>query len=376
IAAACVAGVLSLEDAARVVVLRSRAIAGGLAGRGGMVSVGLPVGEVRLGVGVELAAVNGPSSVVVAGDPVALDRLVAEYEAQGVRVRRVPVDYASHTSQVELIEAELAEVLAGLKPRSATVPMYSSVDGRWVEGAELDGGYWFRNLRQTVRFADATTALAAEGFRAFVEVSSHPVLAHSIQETLDEKLEAPSVVTGTLRRDDGDLDRLLLSAAELYVRGIPVDWTPALGEPRSPRVELPTYAFQHQHYWLESTQGARHTVTGDIVPSAPSVPVTDDEIPGSALAHKLAELSQDEQEQLLLDLVRAEAATVLGHETPESVESGSVFFEVGFISLTAVQFRNRLADVTGLELPAMLIFDHPTPTELARHLHALLNEKS
>ncbi|MER5898301.1 SDR family NAD(P)-dependent oxidoreductase, partial [Streptomyces sp. NPDC001876] len=213
-------------------------------------------GEVRLGVGVELAAVNGPSSVVVAGDPVALDRLVAEYEAEGVRVRRVPVDYASHTSQVELIEAELAEVLAGLKPRSATIPMYSSVDGRWVEGAELDGGYWFRNLRQTVRFADATTALAAEGFRAFVEVSAHPVLAHSIQETLDEKLEAPSVVTGTLRRDDGGPDRLLLSVAELYVRGIPVDWSTSFGEPVPRRVELPTYAFQRQRYWLEPSPGA------------------------------------------------------------------------------------------------------------------------
>ncbi|WP_411082297.1 type I polyketide synthase [Streptomyces sp. cmx-18-6] len=258
IAAAHVAGVLSLEDAARVVVLRSRAIAGGLAGRGGMVSVGLPEGQVRerLGEGVELAAVNGPSSVVVAGDPAALDRLVAVYEEEGVRVRRIPVDYASHTSHVELIQNELADVLAGLKPQTATTPMYSSVDGRWVEGAELDGGYWFRNLRQTVRFAEATAALVAEGFRAFVEVSSHPVLAHSVQETLDERPEIPSVVTGTLRREDGGLDRLLLSVAELYVRGLPVDWTTSFGEPLPRRVELPTYAFQHEHYWLAGGRGS------------------------------------------------------------------------------------------------------------------------
>ncbi|MFD6278385.1 acyltransferase domain-containing protein, partial [Streptomyces sp. NPDC060209] len=309
------------------------------------------------------------------GDPDALDQLIAAYESEGVRVRRVPVDYASHTSHVELIQDELADVLTGLKPQAATIPMYSSVDGRWVEGVELDAGYWFRNLRQTVRFADATSALIAEGFRAFIEVSSHPVLAHSIQESLDEILQAPSVVTGTLRRDDGGLGRLLLSIAELHVRGVPVDWSTALGEPGTHRVELPTYAFQHQHYWLESTQGARQTVSGEAVPSPFPVPVPDDEIPGSALTRKLAELPEDGQQQLLLDIVRAEAATVLGHETPDSVESGSVFFEVGFISLTAVQFRNRLADVTGLELPAMLIFDHPTPTELAGHLRALLNEK-
>ncbi|WP_411082474.1 acyl carrier protein [Streptomyces sp. cmx-18-6] len=118
-------------------------------------------------------------------------------------------------------------------------------------------------------------------------------------------------------------------------------------------------------------------MSGEAAPSSPSLPVAvpDDETPGSALTHKLAELSEDERQQLLLDLVRAEAATVLGHETPDSVASDSVFFEVGFISLTAVQFRNRLADLTGLELSAMLIFDHPTPTLLAGHLHALLNEK-
>ncbi|MFD6282200.1 polyketide synthase dehydratase domain-containing protein, partial [Streptomyces sp. NPDC060209] len=151
---------------------------------------------------------------------------------------------------------ELADVLADVKPQTATVPMYSSVDGRWVEGAELDAGYWFRNLRQTVRFADATAALIAEGFQAFVEVSAHPVLAHSIQETLDEQPEFPSVVTGTLRRDDGGPDRILLSASELHVRGIPVDWSTSYGEPAPERVELPTYAFQHEHYWLSGGRGS------------------------------------------------------------------------------------------------------------------------
>ncbi|MFD6282233.1 acyltransferase domain-containing protein, partial [Streptomyces sp. NPDC060209] len=166
------------------------------------------------------------------------------------------MDYASHTSHVELIQDELADVLTGLSPQAATIPMFSSVDGRWIDGAELDAGYWFRNLRQTVRFADATSALISEGFRAFVEVSSHPVLAHSVQESLDENLQAPSVVTGTLRRDDGDLDRILLSVAELFVRGVRVDWSTPLGERAAAHVELPTYAFQHQHYWLEAAHGA------------------------------------------------------------------------------------------------------------------------
>ncbi|UGQ13421.1 type I polyketide synthase [Yinghuangia sp. ASG 101] len=258
IAAAYVAGALSLEDAAAVVALRSQVIARGLAGRGGMASVGASADRVRerLGAGVELAAVNGPSSVVVAGDPAALDALVAAYEADGVRVRRVPVDYASHTSQVEAIQPELADVLAGVKPRPARVPFFSTVENAWLDGPELDAAYWYRNLREPVRFADATAALAAEGHRVFLEVSPHPVLVPGVVEALDTHTQAPTVVTGTLRRDDGGWDRFLHSAAELSVRGVPVDWTPLFGPNPPPRAELPTYAFQHERYWLEPGKAA------------------------------------------------------------------------------------------------------------------------
>nr|WP_244215746.1 SDR family NAD(P)-dependent oxidoreductase [Kitasatospora purpeofusca] len=255
IAAAHVAGILSLEDAAAVVALRSQAIARGLAGRGGMVSVGLPLAEVTgaLPDGVEVAAVNGPSSVVVAGDPAGLDTLVASYEEQGVRVRRIPVDYASHTAHVESIETELAGLLGAVKPRTATIPFLSTLENRWLEGPELDAGYWYRNLRQTVRFAEAVGTLAGEGFRAFVEVSAHPVLAHAVVEALEEAVEAPTVVTGTLRREDGGWDRVLLAAAELHVHGIPVDWSPAFPDAvLLPASELPTYPFQHQRFWLET----------------------------------------------------------------------------------------------------------------------------
>ncbi|CAN3983699.1 Modular polyketide synthase [Kitasatospora purpeofusca] len=262
IAAAHVAGILSLEDAAAVVALRSQAIARGLAGRGGMVSVARPFDEVSgaLPEGVEVAAVNGPTSVVVAGDPAGLDALVAAYEEQGVRVRRIAVDYASHTSHVESIEAELAELLGSVKPQPAAVPFLSTVENRWLEGPELDAGYWYRNLRQTVRFAEAVDTLAGEGFRAFVEVSAHPVLVHSVVEALEEAVEAPTVVTGTLRREDGGWDRVLLAAAELHVHGLTVDWSAAHAGAGTVRPsELPTYAFQHQRFWLEPVAS-----TGDV----------------------------------------------------------------------------------------------------------------
>ncbi|WP_189716575.1 acyltransferase domain-containing protein, partial [Streptomyces chryseus] len=177
IAAAVVAGGLSLEDGARVVALRSQAIGRVLAGGGGMASVALPVAEVEerlaawsgvLGV----AAVNGPSATVVSGAVGAVDEFVEMCDREGVRVRRIPVDYASHSSQVEEIEAELAELLRTVEPREPLVPFWSTVEpGRPVR---LDGGYWYRNLRQRVCFAETVQALVVDGFGVFIEVSAHP----------------------------------------------------------------------------------------------------------------------------------------------------------------------------------------------------------
>ncbi|UED87991.1 SDR family NAD(P)-dependent oxidoreductase [Streptomyces profundus] len=247
IAAAVVAGALSLADGARVVALRSRALRA-LAGRGGMASVALPVEEVRRrladwGDRLAVAAVNGPGAVVVSGDSEALDELLARCEAEGCRARRVPVDYASHSVHVEGIRAELLGVLAGVVPRSGGVPFCSTVTGGVLDGGVLDAGYWYRNVRGTVELERAVRALGEAGYGVFVEVSPHPVLTSAIEETVS------GTVVGTLRRDSGGWDRFLLSLAELHVTGVPVDWGPAF--PAARRVELPTYAFQRTRYWLD-----------------------------------------------------------------------------------------------------------------------------
>ncbi|MCQ4209005.1 type I polyketide synthase [Streptomyces longispororuber] len=265
IAAACVSGALSLEDAARVVALRSQAIGERLAGRGGMASVALSEDEavarlVRWADRVEVAAVNGPNSVVVAGDAAALDEALVALSDDGVRVRRVAVDYASHTRHVEDIESILAETLSGISAQAPLVPFYSTVTGGWVEDAGvLDGGYWYRNLRGQVGFGPAVADLVGQGHGAFVEISAHPVLVQPVTEILDES-GTDTVVTGSLRRDDGGPRRLLASMAELFVRGVPVDWTGTLPAgttgTTTPHIELPTYAFDHQHYWLQTARAA------------------------------------------------------------------------------------------------------------------------
>nr|AXL06124.1 polyketide synthase [uncultured bacterium] len=261
IAAACVSGALSLEDAAKVVALRSQAIAAKLSGRGGMASVALSEEDAVTRLApwadrVEVAAVNSPTSVVVAGDAEALAEALETLSGQGVRVRQVAVDYASHTRHVEDIEETLAEALAGIDARAPLVPFLSTLTGEWVRDAGVvDGGYWYRNLRGQVRFGPAVETLLGQGHGVFVEVGAHPVLVQPITELTDE---TDTVVTGTLRRDDGGPRRLLTSMAELFVRGADVDWA-ALVPPA--RADLPTYAFDHEHYWLRAAENASDAVS-------------------------------------------------------------------------------------------------------------------
>ncbi|MFE1416953.1 SDR family NAD(P)-dependent oxidoreductase, partial [Streptomyces sp. NPDC058746] len=262
IAAAAVAGALSLEDAALVVALRSQAILA-LAGRGGMLSVALPADAVRpyltrwpddLGV----ATVNGPSSTVVSGTNSALDELVAVLDADGVRSRRIAVDYASHSPHVESIEAELADLLAPITPRVPEVAFYSTVTNEVVDTAALDAGYWYRNLRQTVEFEKTTRALLADGFTTFIEASAHPVLTIGLQETFEAADAMTAMAVPSLRRDEGGLERFLLSLGQAWAHGVDVDWAIALPASDKP-VDLPTYAFQRTRYWLESAP-----TTGDV----------------------------------------------------------------------------------------------------------------
>ncbi|MEV6423778.1 SDR family NAD(P)-dependent oxidoreductase [Streptomyces sp. NPDC051662] len=260
IAAACVCGALDLGDGARVVALRARAIGETLAGRGGMVSVALPAGAARELIAgwpgrISVASVNGPASTVVAGEPAALDELLARCADDGVRARRIPVDYASHTAQVAEIEETLAGELGGIAPRSSAIPFYSTLTGAPLDTAKLDGGYWYQNLRHPVEFEAATRAALDQGFSVFAEISPHPVLVPSVQDSIDAADRAGAAV-GSLRRDDGGPRRFLTSVAELGVLGVEADWPAVFAGTGARRVELPTYAFQRRRYWLESRPGA------------------------------------------------------------------------------------------------------------------------
>nr|WP_265537809.1 non-ribosomal peptide synthetase/type I polyketide synthase [Streptomyces sp. NEAU-H33] len=269
IAAACAAGGLSLEDGARVVALRSQALLE-IAGDGGMVSLALPPDRTRTlletwSERISIAALNGPQSTVVAGENTALEELLAYCEGAAIGARRVPVDYASHSASVERIRERILRDLAGISPRSGSVPFHSTLTGEVLDTAGLDGDYWYRNLRNTVRFESVIKDLLADGHRVFVECSAHPVLRVGIAEAA-EAADRPAVVVGSLRRNKDARREFVTSVAELHVHGFQVDWPRLFDGTGARTVGLPTYAFQTKPYWLRTQQpllGAAVELAGD-----------------------------------------------------------------------------------------------------------------
>jgi acyl transferase domain-containing protein/acyl carrier protein len=407
IAAACVAGGLSLEDAARVSALRSRLLTT-LVGRGAIASLSLAADEARTRLRrwdgqLSISAVNGPSSVAVVGDLQALQELLEQCEADGVRARQVAATVPTHSMQVEAIRDEVLKACSAIAPRSGDVPFYSTVTGCLLDTAELDAEYWYRNLRQPVEFERATRALLSEGIRIFIEVSPHPVLMMSAGETVDTMASDPDVaaigdpgevaLVGSLRRGVGGAQRFLASLAEAWVSGVNVDWRGLFEGSGAKRVSLPSYAFQRERYWVHAQIGAGSPVPGWLgaaegpVPEAAARAATSvfgahdalsevEQVPAKlmvgALARRLVAAPEDRHNALALEFVLEELAAVLGHSYSHAINPEYTFLELGMTSLMALELRNRLSAATRLPLPNALAFDHPTPAAVAAYLTARL----
>ena len=269
VAAAHVAGALSLKDAVRVICRRSRLLQQ-ISGAGAMAMVELTQADAEVALrGLEdrlsVAACNGPRATVLAGEPAALDEVLARLAAAGVFCRRVRVDVASHSPQVEPLRPALLAALAGLRPEATRVPMRSTVTGAALTGAELTGDYWLANLREPVRFAAAISGLLADDHAIFVEMSPHPVLTPAVDELL-RAAGRPGVAVGSQRRDQDERRALLESLAAVWLRGGPVRWDRVV-QAGARRVALPTYPWQRGRYWIEvdgrsKEQRAGHPLLG------------------------------------------------------------------------------------------------------------------
>ncbi|MFI7434074.1 type I polyketide synthase [Micromonospora haikouensis] len=253
VTAAYVAGVLSLEDACVLVAARG-SLMQALPSGGGMLAVGAAEAEVRAlaGDGVDVAAVNGPRAVVLSGPVAELEVIAGRCAEKGWRVKRLPVSHAFHSRLMEPMLAEFRAVLTGLDWRAPRLPIVSNVTGRIVEAGEItDPGYWVRHVREAVRFGDAVATLHGLGVASFVEVGPDATLTAMAADTPAER---PVHLVAALRRDQLDTTALVTALARLHVTGTPIDWatwfTHTGGRPRT--VDLPTYAFHHQRYWLDA----------------------------------------------------------------------------------------------------------------------------
>jgi amino acid adenylation domain-containing protein len=325
VAAAHVAGILSLEDAARVICGRAGLLRRTI-GSGAMVAAELSVAEAwDLIAGrqsrVAIAANNSHRSTVLSGDPVVLADLVATLEQRGRFCRWVDVDVASHSPQMDALRADLKDVLAGIRPAPPAIPMYSTVTGEVVADGALDEAYWVENLCSPVRFSAAVRALLDLGRDTFLEVSPHPILLSAVREDAEDLGHACTLLP-SMRRDELERSTMLASLGTLYTRGQSVAWE-QLHPSDAQCVAAPTYPWQRERFWLDpvATNGAPmdHRINGSaVLPAAALIkPVVAGATRAIGTARRLlgSELRQGLTPPLIGDLMRAAVGKLAASDT-------------------------------------------------------------
>jgi myxalamid-type polyketide synthase MxaE and MxaD len=383
VAAAYVSGALSLRDAARVICRRSRLLRR-TSGKGAMAVVELTLEQASAALAgygdrLSVAVSNSPRSTVLSGDPAALDEVIARLETQEVFCRRVKVDVASHSPQMDVLRGDLLDALSELQPRSPLLPFYSTVTGLPANGGAFDPAYWVRNLREPVLFLTTVQRLIGDGFTTFIEMSPHPLLVPAVQEILQHAKQS-GVAVGSLRRGEDEQAEMLGALGALYAFGRDGDWNrlyPSGGR----LLPLPSYPWQRERYWYEDSPASRrrrvsarrgeHPLIGRAIASAVqpgtyfwSADISADLRPG---AERDSEPRQPfESTAALLEAVIAGVREVGGARAPilEEVQIGRPLNLTGDASRSvqmvmspaapgrmAFQFLSRHAGVSGDETP-------------------------
>ncbi|WP_234305892.1 non-ribosomal peptide synthetase/type I polyketide synthase [Nocardiopsis alba] len=339
IAAACVTGALPLDEAARVAVLWSRAHVP-MVGQGGMAMVGLTTEEVheRFGSGgsdaIDVAGVFDARSVVIAGTDPAVDRIVEDLRDEGIYAQRLSVEFPAHSPRVEPQRESLLASLGRVSPRETELPFYAGTTGGRIDTAELDAEFWYRNLRSPVMYERAARAVLADGHRTLVELSAHPVLVRPTKEVVAD-LGSDARVIGTLRRDRQGASRFVVSLAEAWTHGAPVDWSRPL--PVDDDATGPTVS------------------TGSDAPSEPVA--AGSELVDAIVSYIVGELEGGSADDVLLDPALREAN----------------LFSLGLDSIRLVSLQAKLERRLDIRLESTCIIDHPEPMALVEEIRRTLD---
>ena len=372
IAAAHVAGVFSLEDAARLVCARGELMARLATAGGAMASLGAGEAEVHEALAawteterarINFAALNAPDQTVVSGDAEAVARLVGSFAESGRKATRLVVSHAFHSPHMDGMITAFRAAASSIAFSPPRIPIVSNVTGRIAEpdkGDLVTADYWVRHLRGTVRFSEGVSAAAAAGVTTFLECGPHGVLCALASTNLGDPASKSAFVP-SLRKDRDESLAFVEALCALHVRGHEIDWIAAFDGLGARRIDLPTYAFQRQHYWLQAPSSGAAIGTASLAPAerSPRAPILE-------VLEGLDALPDDDRYQRVLDLVRREVSVELGLN--DLVAPDQEIQSLGLDSLMSVQLRNRLSARVGRPLPATLLFDHACAADIARFI--------
>jgi acyl transferase domain-containing protein len=347
VAAAHVAEALTLADAAKVICRQSRLFER-IRGKGELALVQLPADEAAAALSgfegeLSVGLINSRRSTVLCGTPEALGAVLSKLESRGIFCKRVKVDVAAHSPQMDALRKDLLSALAEVSPRAPRVAMRSTMTTRPVGEGELTATYWADNVRRQVRLAEVIEDVLDEGHGIFVEVSPHPVLLSALEE-LRSGSEIEAAVVGSLYRERPERGSMLASAGELYVFGCPLDL---------------------KRLYLQNSARVKLSLSRGLAKGPQPVARAASR---SRWAGELASLSEKDRRAVVLQAVRGDVARVLSLPGVDAVEAERPLSELGLDSLKAVELRNELARRAGATLPATLAFDRPTPAAIAKYL--------
>ncbi|MET8981425.1 type I polyketide synthase [Streptomyces sp. NPDC004539] len=366
LSAAYAGGALGLDDAARLVTARARAMQDAPTG-GGMVAIRASEAEVRAslaqsGGAVDVAAVNGPRSTVVSGDADAVRRLAAVWRGQGARTKALKVSHAFHSPHMASVLAAVDEAASGLAVREPRVPLVGNRAGAVVDRAELSApGRWSAQVRGTVRFHDGVEALYALGVDTFVEIGPDTTMTGMIADCLADRRDSVAVIP-LIRHPAAEARSVVRAVAQAHCRGVRVDWDRLLGPgPAADPALVPVYPFQHRPYWLHRTPAPQDPV------APPAAPAED--------TLTLRQVPEGERYGLVLAHVLDAVCAALGH-APGEVAPADDLTEIGITSFGSLEIAARLGRETGAELRAGVVLEHRTAHALATHLVESLTSRT
>ncbi|WP_439941231.1 type I polyketide synthase [Streptomyces sp. BBFR115] len=363
--AAHVGGALDLAAAARLVVVRARAMQAAPGG-GAMVSIRAEEAAVRdsladAGGAVDIAAVNGPRSTVVSGDADAVRRLAAAWRARGVRTKTLKVSHAFHSPHMAPALAAIDAAAAPLTVAEPRVPLVAGRTGAVADRADLaDPGRWSAQVRDAVRFHDGVRTLDGLGIDTFVEIGPDTTMTGLIADCLADRGDAVATVP-LIRRPAAEARSVVQAVAQAHCRGVRVDFGRLLGPgPAADPGDLPVYPFRHRSYWLPRTPAP----TGPAAPVAPGPLAPEDEV---CVLLPLHEVPEEERYGIVLAHVLDAVAAALGN-TPAEIDPADDLTGIGVTSFGALEIAGRLSRETGAELRPAVVLEHRTAHELTTYL--------